>query len=366
MASTPNTLTTLAPGNPRRTAAAARALAPPARGAYDSAMRLARPRLSPAVIVATLALIAACDKTPAVDPNQVLPAGATPLDLASKPQILFQVFGDVSDPKIMPIAAVVGGAIQQIGLTRQGWRELDSIYFAAGSTYPVYIANAQRGTVKVTRGMWGGEETEFYPLPGCRDLRPLGGASIQVERRSNEPTVELIATALPVGPKAMQGNQFPASATIARMGREMGHALGLANEMDRDELDSLDFIARMIATGARRDPTLLVSFIDQQAGDIAPGVGHTSHILALFDKVDTGYVPTYRHVKSGDAKGVEFQRVLDHMDVDGDGIDEIIVESWHYAGTNELVVLNFKAGQWHEALRASSRWCLDPPKPDKK
>ncbi len=296
----------------------------------------------------------------------MLPAGATPLDLASKPQILFQVFGDATDPKIMPIAAVVGGAIQQIGLTRQGWRDLDSIYFAAGSTYPVYVANVQRGTVKVTRGMWAGQEEPFYPLPGCRDLRPLGAASIQVERRSNEPTIELIATALPVAPKTAAGNQFPPSTTIARMGRDFGHALGMANEMDREELDSLDFIARMVATGASRDPTLLVSFIDQQAGDIAPGVGHTSHILALFDKVDTGYVPTYRHVKSGDAKGVEFQRLLDHIDVDGDGIDEIIIESWHYAGTNELVVLNFKAGQWHEALRASSRWCLDPLKPDGK
>ena len=55
------------------------------------------------------------------------------------------------------------------------------------------------------------------------------------------------------------------------------------------------------------------------------------------------------------------QRVLDHVDVDGDGVDEIIVESWHYAGSNDLVVLGFKADQWHEVLRTSSKWCLDPP-----
>jgi hypothetical protein len=120
----------------------------------------------------------------------------------------------------------------------------------------------------------------------------------------------------------------------------------------------------MIVTGARKDPTLMVSFIDQQAGDVAPGVGHTSHIFALFDKIDTGYVATYRHVKSGDARGVEFQRLLDHVDVDGDGVDEIILESWHYASKNDLVVLTFKADQWHEAVRAKQDWCLDPAKPD--
>ena len=46
------------------------------------------------------------------------------------------------------------------------------------------------------------------------------------------------------------------------------------------------------------------------------------------------------------------------------GIDEIILEAWHYAGTNDLVVLSFKADQWHEVLRAPSRWCLDPPPKD--
>lgn len=311
---------------------------------------------------ATLAATAACDKTPKADSGQVLPSGARALDLSTHPTLLFQVFGDPKEPKVMPIAAIVNGAIEPIGLSRAGWRELDSMYLAPGAKYSVYVNDSIRGTVTVTRGMWAGQDEALYPLPGCRDLRPLGAATLDFPLPSTEPTVELIASSTPLTPHPPGPRNFPSATTIAQMGRDFGHQLGERNQMDKDELDSLDFIARMVITGARTDPTLLVSFIDQQAGDIAPGVGHTSHILALFDKLDTGYVATYRHVQSGDARAVEFQRLVDHVDVDGDGVDEMILESWHYAGTNELVVLAFKADQWHEVLRASSNWCLDPPK----
>jgi len=45
------------------------------------------------------------------------------------------------------------------------------------------------------------------------------------------------------------------------------------------------------------------------------------------------------------------------------GVDyEIILEAWRYAAQNDLVVLSFKAGQWHEAVRVKQNWCLDAPK----
>lgn len=209
--------------------------------------------------------------------------------------------------------------------------------------------------------MWARQDEPLYPLPGCRNLKPLASVTLDAMVKTDQPTVEYIAATAPLKPHVVTPKTMMSPEAIAKMGRELGHALGVRSQMDKEELDSLDLIARFVVTGARKEPTLLASFIDAQAGDLGPGKGHTSHILALFDKIDTGYVPTYRHVKSGDAKTVEFQRVLDHLDVDGDGVDEIILESWHYAGTNELVVLGFKADQWHEVLRASSKWCLDPP-----
>lgn len=326
-------------------------------------MRRSSPAAPGLCIIATLAVVAACDKAPTPDPNQVLPVGAEALDLSSRPTILFQVFGSATEPKIMPIASIVGGAVRPIGLTRQGWRELDSLYLSGSPRYPVYVDNAQAGTVVVTRSMWTGEAEALYPLPGCTDLRPIGGASLELTQRNNEPSVELVAASSPLAVRARSPRPLPSAATINRLGRQYGYAIGTAAGLDREELDSLDFIARMIITGASAEPTLIVSFIDRQAGDVAPGVGHTSHVLALLDKVDTGYVVTYSHIKSGNAPGVEFQRVVDRVDANGDGIDELIIESWHYAKPNELVVLGFTNGQWHEILRASQNWCLDPSKP---
>lgn len=312
-----------------------------------------------------LLAVAACDKASKADPNQVLPDGVPALDLASHPTVLFQVFGDAKEPKIMPIAAVTNGAIKPIALTRAGWRELDSAYLAPGSRYEVYSDDAPRGTVTVTRGMWTGGDAPLYPLPGCRELRPVGAARLDFETSPSDPSVELIASSTAMTAHPGKPPVLPPDAAIAQLGRSLGQALGAQNGMDKQELDSLDFVARMLNTGATKNPTLLVSFIDQQAGDVAPGIGHTSHILALFDKADTGYVATYRHVKSGDAKGVEFQRLVDRLDVNGDGVDEIMLEAWKFGGRNQLVVLAFKGGQWHEALRAPSDWCLDLPKPAK-
>jgi len=311
-------------------------------------------------MMATVAVLGACDKASDDAPPLVLPVGAPTLDLATTPQLLFQVFGDTSEPKLLPVAAVVGGAVQPIGLTLDGWRALDSTYFTPGAKYTVYDNDAVRGSVTVTRGMWNADGQANYPLPGCRDLKPLASVTLALNERSREPTVEFLASTHPLAPHRGAA-AIPAQATIDRLGRQYGMALGLSADLGKEDLEALVFTARMMNSGAGKEPTLLVSFIDPQAGDVGPGMGHTSHILALFDKADTGYVATYRHVKSGEGRTVEFQRVVDHLDVDGDGIDEMLVESWHFGGNNELVVLGFKAGQWHEILRTSSKWCLDPP-----
>ena len=148
----------------------------------------------------------------------------------------------------------------------------------------------------------------LFRSPGCRNLRPLAAVNLELGMKTNEPTIEFLASTAPLKPHAPSPKSPLTPDQVTQLGRSLGHGLGLRAEMDREELDSLDFIARLIVTGARKEPTLLVSFLDPQAGDLGPGKGHTSHLFALFDKTDTGYVPTYRHVQSGDARTVEFQR----------------------------------------------------------
>jgi hypothetical protein len=297
--------------------------------------------------------------------DMITPAGAPALDVAAKPQLLFQVFGDRDELRLVPLAAVENGAIHPIGLTQRGWRLLDSLYFAPGARYPVYHDDVQAGEVVVSRGMWTDGAAPLYPLAGCSALKPLASAKIVFRQPRTDPYVELVASTAPLPAHPAFKGKLLTEAEIAKVGRAFGHEVGKQAGLEPAELDSLDFHARLLITGASREPTLLVSFLDPNAGDLGPGAGHTTHIFALGEMSGGTYVPVYRHAVSGNARSVEFQRIVDHVDVNGDGVDELIVESWRYGAQNELMVLSFSGGQWRETTRVKQSWCLDPPKPAK-
>jgi hypothetical protein len=299
---------------------------------------------------------AACEKSkPAQNPaDAIVPDGVPALDLAAKPQILFQVFGDRESPRIMPIAAVLNGVIKPIGLTARGWKQLGSQYMATGTKYPFYVEGGEPGELTIARDT-------AYTLPGCSAVKPMSVVQLAFKKPREDPTVEFLSSSGPPAPQHAEPGKLMTSADIAQLGRSIGHAVGKRVNLSAAELDSLDFHARMIPTGATKAPTLLVSFIDPNSGGAKSGSG-TGHVFALADSGVNGYEATYVHAVKGDSKAVEFQRVVNHVDIDGDGADEIIVEAWKYASDNDLVVLSFKAGRWQEVLRVKQDWCLDAPK----
>jgi hypothetical protein len=332
-------------------------LVPPSTAPYVEAMRS-----SPLALRATRGLSAvillaatACEKSqPSVAAaNAIVPAGTPALSLAANPLILFQVFGDRESPHMMPIAAVVNGAIKPIGLTLDGWRQLGTKYMAAGTKYPFYLEGGAPGELTVARDT-------TYSLPGCRAVVPMSIVQLEFNAPRTDPTVEFLASSGPVAPPRPDAAKIMESDDIAALARRLGHDVGKRANLTAAELDSLDFHARMIQTGASPAPTLLISFIDPKAG--AAGDGWTGHVFALADSGANGYEITYAHAAKGTANTVEFQRLANHIDFNGDGTDEMILEAWKYAADNDRVVLAFKAGRWQEVLRARQDWCLDAPK----
>ncbi|HTR76752.1 MAG TPA: hypothetical protein VMH39_01520 [Gemmatimonadaceae bacterium] len=316
-------------------------------------------RLSRGVhILATVSLLAAaaCEKAkPAKDPALVIvPVGTPALNLDAKPQILFQVFGDRESPHMMPIAAVVNGAIRPIGLNRAGWKALDAQFMAPGTTYPFYAEGGNPGELTVMRDT-------SYTLPGCTVLKPMAQVQLSFKQPRSDPTVEFLASSGPLAAPRPAPPKMMASADIVKLARAIGHEAGKRAHLSAAEMDSLDFNARMIQTGASPAPTLVISFIDPNAGDGKAGPW-TGHLFALADSGANGYEATYVHVVKGDARTVEFQRLMNHVDFTGDGADEIIVEAWRYAADNDLVVLGFRDGKWKEELRVKQNWCLDVPR----
>jgi hypothetical protein len=293
---------------------------------------------------------------PAKDPAlTIVPIGTPALDLAAKPQILFQVFGERDSPHMMPVAAVVNGAIRPIGLNLAGWKSLDAQFMAPGTTYPFYAEGGNPGELTV-------QHDTSYALPGCSRVKPMSVVQLSFKQPRSDPTVEFLASSGPVAPPRPAPAKLMSSADMVKLARAIGHEAGKRAHLSAAELDSVDFNARMIQTGASAAPTLVISFIDPNAGEAKSGGGWTGHVFALADSGANGYEASYVHVVKGDAKTIEFQRLVNHVDFNADGADEIILEAWRYAADNDLVVLGFKDGKWTEQMRVQQNWCLDVPK----
>ena len=302
-----------------------------------------------------------CDRpAPQLSPaEKITPEGAPALDIAAMPQLLFRVVGTGADIRLVPMAAVVKHTLRPIGLTQRGWRLLDSLYLKPGTRYPVYREGNEDGEVAVTRGMWTDGMDPPVAIAGCIALKPIATAILANKGAFDAGYVEVFASSLPLATRAPFTGTLLTEAEISKLGRDFGHAVGKAAGIEASALDSLDFHARLLVTGATTEPTLLVSFIDPTAGNPGPGAAHTTHLFALGEKSGGEYRPVYRHVVRGNAKEVEFQRIVDHLDVGGAGVDDLIMEAWRYGADNDAVVLSFRGGEWRETMRTKQGWCLD-------
>lgn len=307
-----------------------------------------------------LALVSGCDKArelleagqPAVPPH-VSPEEA--LDLDADPVVLFRVFGERSAPRMIPIAAIRNGVLESIRLDGEGWHRFDQRFLRGGKHYALYHAGGSRGEVVVGEGMWENSES-LYSLPGCQTLTPIASVALQAEMRSGF-TVELLASNGALGAQRSIGhvNQAEVTAVAKRVAGEAAIRAG----MSRSLLDSLDFHARAINAGGSA-PTIIASFIDPLAEHARSSAVRTPHLFLIADSDPQGsYHATYTQATYGALAHTEYRRFFDHLDLTGNGVDEIIIEGWQFGGDTFLAVLALRDGVWQEIFRTGSNWCLD-------
>ena len=308
-------------------------------------------------ILGILAALLACDKQAAPPPESVVAS----VDVAARPPLLFLAFGDRNAPRLVPVAAVADGHPVALTLPPADWRALDSLYFRPGTSYPLYRDGRPAGTITIVRGMWGGE-SPLYDIPGCRNVMPMATGTL-AGAVASEANIEAFATTAPAVARDSGGAPLP-DTLVQTVGRRLATTAALGAEVDSTDLDSLVFSARALRTGGTR-PTIVATFLDPNAGDLGPGAGHTNHVFVIADDSGTGYTPSLQRVQAGEARTVEFWRLLDNLDVDGDGRDELLVEAWRYASDNDLLILARRGAAWREVLRLPQRWCGDPKAPPK-
>jgi hypothetical protein len=314
-----------------------------------------------AIFATILTVASGCDKARELAgggaPAQAAEPTVPQLNLASKPDILFKVFGERDDPRMIPVAAIQNGQLSQIGLTAAGWRQFDGLYTRSGASYNLYRDGRAVGSVQVRQGMWEKPGQPLYSLPRCELLTPLAAVTIDPGLTKSF-TVEFLASNAELGGAPVGRPLSPAQTEQAA--RALAAAVGSSAGISAAEMQRLDFRALTIATGASTSPTVIASMVDPNAEGQVESGGSTMHLFAIADMDAEGrYHPSFDHTVNGPASAAEYRRYLDHLDVNGDGVDEIVLEGWQYGGDTFLQVLGFKAGRWVEVYRARSSWCLD-------
>ncbi|MFL5605273.1 MAG: hypothetical protein ACJ8AD_02385 [Gemmatimonadaceae bacterium] len=289
-----------------------------------------------------------CDKRAEGEP----PPKQFQTSLAGKPTVLFLMFGERSDPRLLPVATIGHGRISPITLDANGWRSFDQLYFKAGSEVAIYQDGRSLGNAVIRRGMWEGNDP-LYKLPGCKALRPLAAATL-----ADGPTsasIELLGTSDPLPATSSQSPIEKADEDSARAVATRAGPLGGLTAGDQTDLD---LSVRAIRTGATAKPTLVAAFMERGGG----GAGRQRHLFVIADADASrgGYAPTFTH--TGRDSVPEFLRLIDHADITGEGVDEIILEGWRVGGDSYLIIMGFQNGRWHELARGANNWCADPPK----
>ncbi len=301
-----------------------------------------------AVVASILTLAAGCNKRDAPEAGE-----AKQTSLAGKPRALLFMFGDRADPRVLPVATLSGGEVNQITLDSSGWRNFDHIYFSAGARLTAYSGGSAIGDAVVRRGMWEGSDA-LYKLPRCRSLRPLAAANVDGVP-ANVVMLELLATSDPLPVAPPHPAQVPADIDSARaLAIRVSQHEGLTNSA-RSELDE---VLNSFYTGVSAHPTVTGSYLERGSGLN----GKPRHVFVIGDYVDAahGYVQTFAHVPRDTAR--EYRRLIDHLDLTGDGVDEIVLEGWHTGSDSYLVFLQYHDGHWREIARSATSWCADRKK----
>lgn len=306
-----------------------------------------------ALIASILVLAVACDKQTQA-PRDTAAGNRT--DLSTSPTILFTVFGPRETPKLAPIGVVTTTGLKPLTLDDAGWRELDSVYFAAGRKLPMYRNGAAIGELEIVRGMWPADSMPLYEVPGCSRVVPQALARF-ADPAAFEETVEFLASSAPL---VQPGDTRPFPANPEAQGLTLAGAVASAADIGAEDLNGLDFHARWLRTGVGANGrSLLASYIDPDAGDLGPGAGSTAVLVLLAEDSAGTFNTSYQHARVGEARSVDFRRVINYADLDGDGKAEILMEQWRYAAIPSLVLLKHNGVRWADAFSVSAEWCTD-------
>jgi hypothetical protein len=276
-----------------------------------------------------------------------------------QPQVLFAVTDDsVAEGglAIEPVAMVtktpgpcpgcwnVKFAKPPVGVReRAAAREFTARYYGAGRTYRVLASGAEIGTARVEK------ETSL----GCVSLAARVAVTPPRSARDWNRLRVLAIGSMHVAPR----KAFSRDLTLAEdnaiwsLGERALRARGVHASLFK-EMEGGDFIAADLNRDGRRD--LIGSF---QARDPKTHTAHHLFLIALSG--DNGYRTEYVwYFREGPIENtIETMSLVDTLDLDEDGIDEVITSTAYYESHDYQILKRGLNGKWTIVYRGGGSGC---------
>lgn len=262
---------------------------------------------------------------------------------------------------IEPFAYVIDGKLEKLpnetdpdGITQAHLDQFDKDYYSNHNKYTLYIGGKVGGSIEVTRTAFDiqceslAAEADVIPPSAISGMR-MGLASnvdfkdIDYTRRA--PTDDEQATILKLANDAYMDNKV--SASVAEKSK----------------------ISNITAIAGKSGTILIGSFYAEESTTVHPYDQHghplpetipeenVNAVFIIAEKSGNGpYKPTYTWFHAGSDSSLQTQDLLDVLDIDGDGIPEIVTE-FGYSEAVEYHVYRKENGIWVDYFKNFGGGC---------
>jgi hypothetical protein len=276
--------------------------------------------------------------------------------LATEPEVLFRVTPDPGGALVVPIATVGPQGVRTLSLSARGWLRVDQTSLQAGNMLTPYRNGEARPPIRMFRGMWQPGASPLDSLR-CPVVIPMGRALVTGSEDGG---------ALP--PFATNGQRPPLkfrntldqagiNAALANIGTLVAPSSGIAP----GQLPRYTRTVHQVPTGTNGSSTLVVEYNDPAPlpDSLAAFGERPRQLIVVLDKGNYGFRPTYSFSTVGGKGTPPKLEFLDYMDVDDDGIPELLFGLLERERAPlYTLVLRFENDAWREVYRFFGNRCV--------
>ncbi len=270
--------------------------------------------------------------------------------LAGEPEVLFRVLADPGGAFVVPLGTISNQGFRALKLGNEGWRRMDRTYLHSGRTLVTHRNGQPAAQLRMFRGMWEPANRPLDTLRGCAVVIPIaraitaGGAAGELappfaSNRERPP--------LPSVPTLSRAEIDEA---LANIGTLVAPGAGISSS----QLPRYTRTVHQVPSGVNDASSIVVEYDDPTPlpDSVRPFGERPRQFIVVLDKGLYGYKPTYTFATLGGNAGVPKLRYLDYMDLDNDGMPELMFGLADPRPSPLFtIVLRSENGVWREIYR---------------